>query len=53
MKKSIKILYGLSMVGCVGGILLHWKTGQDLLWPTIALIWCINAFSNELKNYDE
>lgn len=52
MRKSIRILYTVSIIACIGGMYVNWKQGEDIIWPAIACMWCFNAFINEFKNYD-
>ena len=49
MKTTIRILYLVTMLCCALGIYVEWKTGDSVVWPAIALFWCINAFTYEFK----
>lgn len=53
MRKATKIVYSLSMLACLGGIFLHWMQGDSIIWPAIALLWCMNAFLTEYKTYND
>jgi len=53
MRKFHKLVYGITIFACIGGIYINWKMGDDIIWPSVALIWVINSLTNEFKHYDE
>jgi len=49
MNKISKIVYLFAMLGCVLGIYVEWKSEDSIVWPAIALLWCMNSFMSEFK----
>jgi hypothetical protein len=53
MRKLNKVIYGVTIFACIGGIYLNWSLGDDIIWPAVALIWVMNSLTNEFKKNDE
>jgi len=52
MRRLTKLFYILSMLACIGGIVINWQLNETITWPAIALFWCITSFGNEFKKYE-
>lgn len=53
MRKFTKVIYIVSMLACLGGVILHLKMGNSITWPAVALFWCMNAFLTEYKQHED
>jgi hypothetical protein len=49
MKNYLKVIYLISTIAIIISIGIRLTTDKDIVWPVIALLWCVNAAQSDYK----
>jgi hypothetical protein len=49
MSTFLKIIYTLTFVGFIAGIITEWLLGNRITWPAIGLFWAFQSFLSDRK----
>lgn len=49
MKNYLKVIYLISTIAIIISIGIRLTTDKDIVWPVVALLWCLGAANSDYK----